>query len=138
MAGTYSPSARSNSSDVYPNYGYIMSAIDIDPTMKGQIEAAIKAISADLFAHGVNDDELARAKQPILTGVRESVRTNGYWLGSVVARAQEKPIVLDWARTRESDITGISKTEIDDLAKRYLNPERGSRVFILPAAKATP
>jgi zinc protease len=70
--------------------------------------------------------------------VRESVRTNGYWLGSVVARAQEKPIVLDWARTRESDITGISKAEIDDLAKRYLSPERGSRVFVLPAAKATP
>ncbi|HRE04266.1 MAG TPA: insulinase family protein [Opitutaceae bacterium] len=138
MAGTYSPSARSNSSDVYPNYGYIMSAIDIDPSMKEQIEAAIKAISADLFEKGVSEDELTRAKQPILTSVRESVRTNGYWLGSVVARAQEKPIVLDWARTRESDITGISKAEIDDLAKRYLSPERGSRVFVLPAAKATP
>ena len=49
------------------------------------------------------EDELNRAKQPVLTNVRESARTNTYWIGSVLAKAQEKPEVLDWARSRVAD-----------------------------------
>ncbi|MFO1448549.1 MAG: insulinase family protein [Opitutaceae bacterium] len=138
MAGTYSPSVRSNASDVYPGYGYLMGAVDIDPSMTQKISEAVDAISADLQAKGVNEDELTRAKQPILTSVRESARTNGYWLGSVVSRVQEKPIVLEWARTRESDIASITAEEMSQLAKTYLGAARESRVVILPAAKATP
>ena len=37
-----------------------------------------RAIAADLQRNGVTEDELNRAKQPILTNVRESARTNTY------------------------------------------------------------
>ena len=57
---------------------------------------------ATLLVEVHDGDELERALKPILTGTRDSLRDNGYWLGSVLSRAQEKPEVLDWSRTRVS------------------------------------
>jgi zinc protease len=135
MGGTYSPRASSFTSDTYPEYGYLSSAIDIAPENAAKIKAAVDAISADLAANGVNEDEILRAKQPILTSIRESVRTNAYWIVSVLNRAQGKPVVLDWARDRESDINGVTKAELDALARSYLPVLRISHVVIVPAPK---
>jgi zinc protease len=86
----------------------------------------------------VTDDELTRARQPLLTAAKESLRTNNYWGGNVLARAQEKPEVLDWARTRLPDLEAISAPELSALAKSYLGREHASRVTILPAAAPAP
>ena len=94
------------------------------------------AQATDLQAHGVTADELARAKQPLLTALRESARTNAYWLSAVLTRAQSKPAVLDWARSREADVAAISKPEIDALAQQYLAPARVFRVTVTPAPKS--
>ena len=59
-------------------------------------------IADDLAKNGVTDDELNRARLPLLTAQSESLRSNGYWLGSVLARAQERPEMLDWARNTHS------------------------------------
>ncbi len=89
----------------------------------------------DLATKGVTDDELTRAREPILTGIRESLRNNGYWGAAVLARAQEKPEVLDWARSRVADFEGITAAELSTLAGSYLGREHASRVTILPAMK---
>jgi zinc protease len=73
-----------------------------------------------------------------LTAIRESARSNAYWLNSVVARAQERPQGLDWARDREADVTGITKEEMDRFARAYLDPARLSHAIIVPAAAAPP
>ncbi|MBE7539916.1 MAG: insulinase family protein [Opitutaceae bacterium] len=136
MGGTYSPSTRSFSSDILPGYGYIASSVDIDPAMADRIAGAIRAISASLQEDGATADELERSKLPTLTSIRESARTNNYWLNSVLSRAQERPEVLDWARSREADYASITVAEINALAQRYFSPERISHALILPAAKA--
>ena len=82
----------------------------------------------------MTDDELTRAKLPVLTALRESARTNGYWLGQVLDRAKEKPALLDWCRTRYSDNEAITKAELDALAKQYFVPARVCRVVSRPAA----
>ena len=94
MGGTYSPSARSVASDTFPGYGYLTSGIDIDPAAADKIAEAVTALSAELHQQGVTEDELTRAKRPALTSIRESARSNAYWLNSVLARAQERPEVL--------------------------------------------
>jgi zinc protease len=97
-------------------------------------------LADDLAQHGVTEDEFARAKQPALTAVRESFRNNAYWLGYVLARAQEKPEVLDWARTRLADGEAITAADLSALAKTYLGRDRASRVIVrpAPAPAATP
>jgi zinc protease len=134
IGGTYSPSAGSNASDTFAGYGYIQAGCVVDPVMAAKISDVLVAIGDDLAKNGVTDEELNRARQPALTAAKESLRTNNYWGGSVLARAQEKPEVLDWARTRLPDLEAITAAELSALAKSYLGLARVSRVTILPGA----
>ncbi len=142
LGDAYSPGAGNNASDVYPGYGFMQATVTIDPPRAQFLADEIAAVGGDLAARGVTSDELERAKKPILTQLRESARTNQYWLGSVLSRAQEKPQHLEWSRTRYADIESITTAELDALAKQYLGADRASRVIVVPepksAATATP
>jgi zinc protease len=139
IGGTYSPSAGSNAGEVFPGYGYLQAGCVVDPAQAAQIQELIVAIGHDLAVNGVTEDELTRARQPVLTAAKESLRTNNYWGANVLGRAQEKPEVLDWARTRLPDLEAITAAELSELAKAYLGREHASRVTILPVPKpATP
>jgi len=138
IGGTYSPQAGSSSSDVFPGYGYLMASIDVAPDMAGKITELVLGIADELAKNGVTEDELVRAKQPALTALKESLRNNAYWLGSVLSRAQEKPEVLDWCRSRLADFESISTAELSALAKSYLPREHASRATVLPVAPPAP
>lgn len=135
MGDAYSPGVGSAAGDVYPGFGYIQAMVTIDPPRARQVADIIVRIGDELAAKGVTADELARAKQPVLTSLRESARTNQYWLGNVLARAQEKPEVLDWCRSRYADNEAITADELTELARSYLGGARASRVIVLPAGK---
>ncbi|MCX6954220.1 MAG: insulinase family protein, partial [Verrucomicrobia bacterium] len=135
LGDAYSPGAGSNSGDLYPGYGYVIAGTTVEPSKTKKIGDIITALAADLAEKGVTEDELERAKKPILTSLRESARTNGYWLGAVLSRAQEKPEVLDWCRSRYSDNEGITAAELSALAKSYFGADHASRVVIVPAPK---
>jgi zinc protease len=135
MGGAYSPVAYSAPSDTYPNYGFLLAQISINPPQAQQIVNTVLALAADLQKNGATPDELARAKQPILTSLKESARTNLYWLDAVIGSCQEFPQRLDWCRTRSSDFEGITKAEIDALAAKYMDPARTFRVTVLPTTK---
>jgi zinc protease len=135
MGGTYSPNAGTSLSDTYPGYGFIVTQVTVAPEQARAVADAIKAAAADLARNGAAEDELARAKQPILTSLRESSRTNQYWLGTVLGSAQEQPERLDWCRTRYTDNESITKAEIDALARQYLEPARAFEIISLPEPK---
>ena len=61
-----------------------------------------------------------------MTQIKDTERTNSYWL-TVLGRAQERPEVLDWARSRRADFESITKADIDALAKAYLAPRTPRR-----------
>ena len=135
MGSTYAPSVRSTASDVFPGYGYLAASVEVDPSRAREIQDVVVAVASDLQANGATQDELDRSLNPTLKHVEESERTNAYWL-TVLGRSQEKPEVLDWARSRRADFASISKADIDALAKAYLLPARASRVIIRPYAAA--
>ena len=138
LGDAYSPGAGSSASEVYPGYGYLQAGVTIDPPRAKQVADIIVQIAAGLAEKGVTEDELERAKKPVLTSLRESARTNQYWLGSVLSRAQEKPEVLDWCRNRYADNEAITAAELSALAKSYLSADRASRVIIIPTAAGAP
>jgi zinc protease len=131
MGSTYSPEAYSAASEIFPGYGYISANAVVDPSKSKEVESAMLAVAADLHDKGPTQDELDRAKNPILTSIRESERTNSYWT-MVLVRAQERPEVLDWARSRRADFTAITKADIDALATAYLDPAKASSVVVHP------
>ena len=133
IGGTYIPHAQNHSSSIFPGYGYMFAGIDVDPTMAAKISDLAIELADDLHQKGVTNDEFNRAREPQLSYSRGVFRDNGYWLTVVLARAQEKPEHLDWARTRLADIEAITPAEISALAAKYLGREHASRATILPA-----
>jgi zinc protease len=134
IGGTYSPHAASNSSEIFPGYGYIFASIDVDPGAAQKMSDLVVDLADEIAQNGVTDDELNRAREPLLTAIRESARDNGYWLSAVVSRAQEKPEVLDWARSRLGDVEAITTADLSAPAKKYLGKNHASRATILPKA----
>jgi len=135
LGAAYSPDAGSIASDIFPGYGYVLTHVEIDPATAAKVTDLLLAIGDDLAKNGVSEDELKRAREPVIKSMETSLRDNGYWLNTVLARAQEKPEVLDWSRTRMADITSITAAELSDLAKKYLPRDRASKVVILPKEK---
>jgi zinc protease len=135
LGNAYTPSVASSASDVFPGFGYIVAILEVDAAKAAGIEKLMVAVAGDLAARGLHDEEIVRIKDQLVTSALETERTNKYWM-TVLGRAQEKPEVLDWARTRRSDIESITKADIDSLAKSYLAPERASRVIVHPAIAA--
>jgi len=132
LGGAYSPQSANNGSDTFPGYGYLLVQIGVEPAQAPTILAAVREIAESLRTGGITDDELQRAKQPILTQLAESARTNPYWLGAVLAACREQPQRLDWARTRTADVTAITREEINAFAAKYLQPERLVSYIVLP------
>ena len=133
LGSAYSPEAASSASDVLPGYGYTAAIIEVAPEKAREIQDVVVAVAADMSSGGVTQDELDRAKNPALKAIRETERTNRYWM-TVLGRAQERPEVLDWARSRRADFESISKADIDQLAKAYFPAARASKVVVHPAA----
>jgi zinc protease len=138
LGGSYSPGAGSQPSDTYHGYGFILARVTLDPAEAERVRPAILDAASDLARHGVTEEELERARLPVLTALRESERSNAYWLNSVLAASQEQPWRLDWARTRYADHEAITKAELDALAAAYLDPERSIRFTLLAAPAAAP
>jgi zinc protease len=134
MGGTYSPEAQASLSDTYRGYGLLAAEATVAPDQARAIADAIKGVAADLHKNGVTEEELVRAKQPILTSIRQSQRTNPYWVGTVLASAQEFPEKLEWSRTRLADTESITAAELTVLARRYLDPAKASEFISVPEA----
>lgn len=138
MGDTYSPNAGVNLSDTFTGYGHLVATVVTSPDKARAVIDAVKAAAADLHANGVTEEELVRAKQPALTGIRQSMRTNPYWLGNVLSAAQEQPERLEWARTRLSGTEAITAAELSEFAKQYLNPAKVHEFMSLPTPKQAP
>ncbi|MFM1746914.1 MAG: hypothetical protein RLZZ188_580 [Verrucomicrobiota bacterium] len=133
LGDAYSPGVGSMAGDAYPGFGYIQAGVTVDPSKADAIIGVITKVADELAVGGIDADALRRAKEPVLTSLRESSRSNGYWLGNVLARAQEKPDVLDWCRSRYADNEGITQQELSALARKYLPAGRSSSVVVRPA-----
>lgn len=131
----YSPDAYSSSSDTYTDFGYIAAIIGTAPEQAPKIAKAVHEIAASLHDKGIDADELDRATKPKLNMLKEWVRDNRYWLGSVAGSIQEHPQRLEWTRTILSDFPSITVDEINALAKQYLHADAARTMLVVPAKK---
>ena len=133
MGEAYSPNAGASASDVWKDDGYILCHSPGDPSHSAKVIDYILDIAKTLAEKGVTEEELGRALKPTFSGIETQRRTNAYWLGTVLSRSQEKPEVLDWARTLEADFKKITVAEVSALAKQYLPAERATTLIITTA-----
>lgn len=138
MGAAYSPSLVSFSSRTYPGYGYLLAQILAQPGEEKRILEEIKKISSDIHINGISDEELQRGKKPIMTSIKDTIRSNGYWLSSVMTLSSRHPQQLVWPTTIVSDFSAITREEIAELAKRYLDNRQAAVAMALPKKTMSP
>jgi zinc protease len=135
LGAAYSPYAYNKASRSYPGYGVLKAMIHIDPETADGVLKEVRNIASDMQKSGIMKDELKRSLDPLLTGIKDMRRTNGYWLNSVLTNSGKYPQQLDWSRTIMDDYASITNDDISILARKYLNNRRAATLIIEPAKK---
>jgi zinc protease len=90
--------------------------------------------SVALMKKGVSADEFERVRQPYLQHRSQELRTNVYWVGTVLSDAQQHPQRLAAARDRTSDTASITAADLSRLARLHLDPAKAFRFATVPTA----
>ena len=133
---TYSAFNNDTASDVYPDYGYLYVGADVRVENVAATYAAIDELAAALVAGEISDDELLRARRPLLEQIENAFESNGAWM-SWLSQSWAHPERLDRIRALTADYESITREELVALAGEYLQPSASWRVTILPRALDT-
>ena len=130
LGATYSPWAGNTASELYPGYGYIFASSEIEPKDIERVHAAIDEIARQMAEGAITEDQLQRARKPILEGMEEAEEDNGSWIG-LVDEAQSLPGDLDRWRNDEAVYSAITVEELTAAASKYFTPENTLRISIV-------
>ncbi|HEX4196851.1 MAG TPA: insulinase family protein [Caulobacteraceae bacterium] len=130
---TYSPSASSAGSSVFPHYGYLSARVEIPPGKLDDFFSDVAAITADLRDKPIGDDELERAKKPALDDLERRRETNEYWLNAL-AGAQTDPRRLNAIRTSIAQLQHVDAADVQQMAQTYLLDSKAWKLEVKPAA----
>ncbi len=135
LGASYSPSVYNYSSRVIKGYGTLYIKIVTEEKFVSAVQQAVDDVIRNITATEIGEDELQRIKRPLLTSLKDRVQTNSYWLNAVLAGSAENPEQLTWPTTLFQDNEDIRPEELQDLAKKYLDPQKNAMVIIRPEAK---
>ncbi|MBW6520454.1 MAG: insulinase family protein [Desulfoarculaceae bacterium] len=132
LGATYSPQVFNHPSRIYPGYGVLRAQLIVAPDQINLLSSEVVQVASDLWKSGVTVEELERAKAPMLTSLKDMVRTNGYWLNSVLALSSRYPQQLQWPATILSGFESVTREQLSVLAREYLDPAKAARIMIVP------
>lgn len=134
LGGSYSPRAGASPSQEL-DMGVLQAMAQVKPEETKKYGDLMITLAHKMAENGVTQDELERSLKPIQSGLKESLRDNEYWLGTVLGSSQEKPYKLDWARTRDQDYGKVTIEELNVLAKQFLNQSNALLYELVPDLK---
>jgi zinc protease len=132
LGGSYSPRAGAAPSQEL-EIGFLQAMAQVKPEETKKYGELMIALADEMAREGVSADELERSLKPIQSSLAESLRSNSYWLSTVLAGSQEKPYQLDWARNRADDYASVTVEDLNVLAKEYLNQKNSLLYELVPA-----
>jgi zinc protease len=132
LGASYSPQVYNASSRIYKGYGVIQAVLIVDPGQIKSLQEEVLNIAQELWQGNISEKELAGAKGPMLTALKDMVRNNRYWLKSVLALSSRYPQQLQWPITILSGFEAFSVKEIQDLSRSYLDPKQAAIISVVP------
>ena len=136
MGETYSPFTGINISETYPDDGYIFTISSGVMRNKDAVRNAIAKIATELGKGNITQEELDRARNPILNSMERAQRDNGYWTG-LLKDSQAKPDRLAQQRESIPDVKAITVDEVNKLARDIFGKGDHLNLNILPDHPAT-
>lgn len=135
LGASYAQGAYHRPSRAYKNFGFLAGYAVTDPGDARAVVRAMRDIAGDLNEKGATADELKRALEPTLAEIRKQMKTNDYWLNTVLKGAARHPVQLDWSRSILSDYSGIRLAQINRMARKYLVNAKAARLGIYPETR---
>ncbi len=132
----YSPGVAATTSNVYSNYGYLTINAQTEPDKLPAFFSAVDQIVAGLRDRPVTEDELNRAREPMLASLRRSLTNNGWWMGQL-AYVNDHPEAVGQVLDGLADLEAATPQDIQALAVRYLRPDRAWSATVT-SSQATP
>lgn len=105
--------------------------VETAPRYLERVAEAARAVVAELVRDGITDDELARARPPLIRQAEDNLASNKWWL-HVLGEAQSKPQYLEGQCRRAEILRATNKGELDALARLVFDPARLCEVRALP------
>ena len=135
QALAYSPNVSASASDTFEGYGSIAITAQTAAETLPAFYAAVDQIVAGLQAEPVSDDELNRARLPVIESLRRSQASNEYWLGQL-ADVAERPEEIEQTLSHISDLEAVTPADIQRLARQYLRSDTAWRATVTSAQTA--
>jgi zinc protease len=132
LGASYSPQVYNVSSRIYEGYGVIRAVLIVDPGQVEILQEEVLKIARELWQGNISEKELAGAKGPMLTSLKDMVRSNRYWLKSVLSLSARYPQQLQWPTTILSGFESFSIEEIQKLGRSYLDPKQAAVITVVP------
>jgi zinc protease len=116
---TYSPQVGASTSLELKDEGYFGAMIETPPANFDSFHKLLAEQIADLARRPVAVDELARAKKPLIEGLRKKQETNGYWTGELTQLMRDPRVE---ARTlgRIDGIAAVTAADVQAMAAKFL------------------
>jgi len=132
LGATYSPVVYNHSSRVFDGYGALKVMLVVEPEKVEQLKKEVFKLADELRTGGVSEEELKRAKAPSLTSIKDMKRTNSYWLNSVLSLSSRHPEQFDWPTTILAEFAAITKEELTEMARKYLDNSKSATAIVTP------
>lgn len=137
LGKAYSPSASSDMSHVWTGWGTFTLQASVDVADVAATRAALAQTMADLAAHPIDADVLARARAPMLERLDNALKGNGGWLG-LTARAQSDPDRIARFQATRARLAALTVADVQAAARAWLTPEKAVTVLVLPQGAPAP
>ncbi len=134
QGATYSAGAANRPSTVFKGYGTFIATATVPTEGDPKFVESVAKIVEDLKAKPISDDEMTRARKPIIEHDRNGVKTNGYWFGFLDGSV-ELPAQLDSLRQREPQLLAVTPADLQRLAKTYLDMSKVAHIQVKGEAK---
>ncbi len=134
LGAAYSTAAFNRPGRAYKGYGVLMIYVQVAPEKVTAIRDAIHQIVQSVVTTGISEDELKRALDPTVSGIKDARRRNSYWLNKVLAGSRIHPVQLQWSRDILADYTSITVPEIEAMARVYLVDDRAADILVTSLA----
>jgi len=111
--------------------------VEMPPAKIPGFYADVARITTDMATSGVTADELERARNPRVAGIRKAQLTNEYWL-SRLAGSIADPRRLDVIRTTLPDYAKVTAADIQAAARKWFVADKAWKLVVSAAVATSP
>ena len=130
---TYSPAGFHQASETFPGYGFMAALVEAPPEKLQRFRDDVARIATSLRDTRIGDDELLRARKPLIENLTRGRAQNAFWL-KALAGVQTRSEVREAIEHELADYQEISPLDLQRAAQRYLVDTAAWKMEIVPEA----